>query len=135
MALACYLHCPGGPLHLDVGLLSRFPCPVLVVVVVWQLSLLQFPTGVGPDTQTPLSFVKVPPDAVHCCSEGDAATAAVVPKANNDTDPSNKKAVRDIVLLPQLYADNRARKNSGHEWTTSRIRVRTTLEDMAHQLI
>ncbi len=99
----CYLHCPGGPEHLFVGLLPRFPCPVSVVVVVWQLVLLQFPTGVGPDVQTlvPLSLVKVPPAASHCCCEGDADSAGVVAKATNDIDPSNINiAVRvDIVLL------------------------------------
>jgi hypothetical protein len=74
-----------------------------VVVVVWQLVLLQFPTGFGADVQTlvPLSLVKVPPAASHCCCEGDAASAGVVAKATNDIDPSNiNKAVRvDIVLL------------------------------------
>ena len=99
----CYLHCPGGPEHLFVGLLPRFPCPVSVVVVVWQLVLLQFPTGFGPDVQTlvPLSLVKVPPAASHCCCEGDSDSAGVVAKATNDIDPSNiNKAVRvDIVVL------------------------------------
>jgi len=90
--------------HLDVGLLSRFPCPVLVVVVVWQLSFWQFPTGFGPDTQTlvPDSLVNVPPEASHCCCEGDAASVAVVPKANHDIDPSNINAVFDILLLLTL---------------------------------
>jgi hypothetical protein len=114
MAFGCYLHCPGGPEHLLVGLLPEFPCPVSVVVVVWQLLLLQFPTGVGPDVQTlvPLSLVKVPPAASHCCCEGDAASAAVVPKANNDIDPSNiNKAVRvDIVLLLGCYRTARNAK-------------------------
>jgi hypothetical protein len=95
----------------DVGLLPRFPCPVLVVVVVWQLLLSQFPTGVGPDVQTlvPLSLVKVPPAASHVVCEGDAASAAVVPKANNDIDPSNIKDIRDIVLLLVLLLGLRAK--------------------------
>jgi hypothetical protein len=85
----------------DVGLLPRFPCPVSVFVVVWQLLFWQFPTGFGADTQTlvPASLVNVPPEASHCVCEGDAASVAVVPKANNDIDPSNIKAVRDFVRM------------------------------------
>ena len=78
------------------------PAPVSVVVVVWQLLFWQFPTCVGPNVQVlvPLSLVKVPPAPSHCVCEGDAASAVVVPKANNDIDPSNiNKAVLDIVLL------------------------------------
>jgi hypothetical protein len=95
----------------DPGLLPRFPCPVLVVVVVWQLLLSQFPTGAGADVQTlvPLSLVKVPPAASHVVCEGDAASAAVVPKANNDIDPSNIKDIRDIVLLLVLLLGLRAK--------------------------
>jgi hypothetical protein len=124
----------------DFGLLPRFPCPVLVVVVVWQLLLSQFPTGVGPNVQTlvPASLVKVPPAASHVDCEGDAASAAVVPKANNDIDPSNIKDIRDIVLLlvllHGLHAKTRffrVRREAGHEQTTSRLDRRDTTRDVA----
>ena len=84
------------------GLGVRFPCPVSVVVVVWQLEFWQFPTCCGAYVQVlvPLSLLKVPPETSHCVCEGDAASAVVVPKANNDIDPSNiNKAVLDILVL------------------------------------
>jgi hypothetical protein len=40
-----------------------------------------------------------PPSLVHICSETDAATAPVAPKANNDIDPSNIKVVGDFVRM------------------------------------
>jgi hypothetical protein len=52
----------------QVVLLPVFPCPLVVVVWLWVL----LPTLVVHEA-VPFSLVNVPPDAVHCCSEGEAA--------------------------------------------------------------
>jgi hypothetical protein len=73
-----------GPEHVVVGplvLLPRFPCPLVVVVVVWLFELLPtFSVPVVMHVFVPLSLVYVP---AHC-SEGETASAAVGPKASRE---------------------------------------------------
>jgi hypothetical protein len=77
----------------------KLPCALVSVVEVHVVSL--------PPAVVVLVVVHVfvglshelPSTLSHCTCEDDAASAPVVPRANNDTDPSNNKAF-DIVLLP-----------------------------------
>jgi len=72
------------------------------VVVVWLFGLL--PTFVVLEVAhvtVPFSLVKVPPEAVHCSSEGETASAIVGPRAISDTEANrNAQNRRGIIFLP-----------------------------------
>jgi len=91
----------------DLGVV--FPCAVVVleVVVVWLFGLL--PTFVVLlDVQVSVPFVlsNVPPEAMHCVSEGEAAGAGVRLNANTERDVAAlSRAIRivaDIGVPPMI---------------------------------
>jgi hypothetical protein len=78
-------------------LLPVFPCPLVSVdvVVVWLFGLLPtFVVLLVVQVTVPFSLVKVPPEDVHCCSDGEAASATVGPKASRETVANTNAANR-----------------------------------------
>jgi len=90
---------PGPEQLLDVlVLLPVFPWPLVAsdVVVVWLFGL--FPTLVvlvNVQVAVPLTFVKVPPLDVHCCSEEAAKAAGLA--ATSGTAARSKTAAKRFI--------------------------------------